>query len=206
MERPLSPDEILAKPELVSRTVRTCTGQEVLIRLIRSDDGEILGRYLTELSEQAQGQLPPHRLDRAAADAVCADAGNPHTLRTLAIVQDKAGQRVVGYFILQLSISGAERARFASYRLALDDRTDCKLSVSMAEKYRHRGVGRSMMLHVLELARRLGRRRVFLTSGTQASYVHAIHFYTSFGFRVVGQFTTGHGETEVDNFDMILDL
>ena len=206
MEQPLSPEEILARPELVARTVRLSTDQEVLIRLLRRDDGTVFGRYLVALAQQAREQLPPHRFDQDAAEAICADAGDPHVLRTLAVVRDDAGQRVVGYFILRLGVSGPERARFANYRLVLDERTDCKLATSVAEDYRHQGVGKSMMEHALELARRVGRKRVLLAGGIQASNVHAIHFYTRFGFRVVGQFTTVRGEAQVDNFDMILDL
>jgi ribosomal protein S18 acetylase RimI-like enzyme len=72
----------------------------------------------------------------------------------------------------------------------------------VSDEFQNRGLGSLMMKHVIAVARRLGRRRMILSGGTQATNARAIHFYQKHGFRKVGEFET----PGMNNFDMVLEL
>ena len=56
----------------------------------------------------------------------------------------------------------------------------------------------------MDIARRLGCRRLILLGGVYASNQRAIHFYKKHGFRVVGSFTLG--QNNQDSYDMIASI
>jgi ribosomal protein S18 acetylase RimI-like enzyme len=58
-----------------------------------------------------------------------------------------------------------------------------------------------MLNHLLNIARQIGRKRIVLMGGTQATNPRAIRFYQKFGFKTVGEFIT-----DINNYDMILEL
>ena len=59
------------------------------------------------------------------------------------------------------------------------------------------------MVQLKQFARQLGRTRMVLWGGTQATNDRAIHFYQKHGFRTVGEFQEPPG---FNNYDMIMDL
>jgi putative acetyltransferase len=77
-------------------------------------------------------------------------------------------------------------------------------SMHTAQAARGRGVGRAMLVHLLDVARCRGFRRVSLETGTTAAFAPARALYQSAGFVRCGPFA-GYGPTE-DNLFMTLDL
>ena len=118
-----------------------------------------------------------------------------------ACCEGRADPEIVAYFLLYLSIGEHSRGRYAVYGIPLDDHLDCEFAPSVADAWQSRGLGSAMMPPLLEIARRLGRRRLILAGGVQALNARAVHFYEKFGFRNVGEFTN-----QVRNVDMILEL
>ena len=59
-----------------------------------------------------------------------------------------------------------------------------------------------MMQHLLGLLPRLGCQRMLLWAACARDNPRAVHFYTKFGFRRVGDFEAGG----TNNYDMIADL
>ncbi len=169
--------------------------------MVRQEDAPILGRYFEGLSEATRQRFGPHPFTVAEAQKLCAEIDYARLLRLIAVTGDSGQERVIAYFILTLPVRDSERNRYTAYGIGLEDGRDCTFAPSVADAYQDRGLGSALMPRILDLARRLGFRRMVLQGGTQAANLRGIHFYEKFGFRRVGSF-----QTKVDNHDMMLTL
>jgi diamine N-acetyltransferase len=203
MNEPLTQDAIEANPLLVARTLQLASHAQVMVRPLLRSDGAALGAYFLGLSEETRRRFGPHPLDEVTADDLCATINVAEALRLVAVVPDAAPLEIIAYFILLLGVTDDERARYVQSGIALHSETDCTVAPSVADHYQNSGLGSFCFQHLIELARRLGRQRMVLLGGTQASNHRAIHFYAKHGFRTIGSFEEPAG---VLNDDMLLEL
>ncbi|MCL5995073.1 MAG: GNAT family N-acetyltransferase [Chloroflexi bacterium] len=203
----MTPDElhtqVCAKPELIAATVAFRDGTPVVLRPLAAGDVQMLGDYFLSLTAETRRRYGPHPFDRKTAEQICSSVDLTDTLRMLAIIHGDGGERVIAYFILILGIRDDDALRYAQLGIPLDARTDCTLAPSVADEYQSKGLGSLVMRHLLDVARKLGRKRMVLWGGTQATNDRAIHFYHKHGFHTVGQFEEPPG---FNNYDMILSL
>ena len=198
----IDPNTIDAQPELVSSSEVLASGQRVHFRPLRTDQAAELGAYFTGLSQATRRVYGPHPFDQETADGFCATLDSSRTLRMLVWVEEENVERIVAYFVVELGVRAGDRRRYEALGFALYDETDCTLAPSVADAYQSQGLGSLMMQHLLGLLPRLGRRRMLLWGGVRADNPRAVHFYTKFGFRRVGDFEAGG----TNNYDMIADL
>lgn len=187
--------------DFLSASVVLPSGETAALRLLQSDDAVRLGKYLLGLSAETRARYGPHRFDQETANAICATLDPNEILRLVAVVPENGSERIVGYFLLKMGVWDGDRKRYEARNIPLHEDTDCTLAPSIADDYQNRGLGSLMMRHLLNLAPKLGQKRMVLWGGVQATNDRAVHFYTRWGFRKVGEFVNGR-----NNYDMILDL
>jgi len=193
--------EIDPHPESVSATLSLPSGEGVRYRPLGASDGRILGDYFVGLSPKTVELFRPHDFDQATADRLCAEIDSSQLLRMVAIVEADGQERVIGYFLLRFAVGDHDQKRFGPYGVSLEPGTDCTIAPSVADDYQDRGLGSQLFSHLIEIARRAGRKRIILQGGVRAINARAFHFYKKHGFRKVGEFE-GNG----NNYDMILEL
>ena len=197
----LTPQVLTQNPEWFDETLTLDSGERITFRALRPDDGALLGRYFEGLSQETRRRFAPHPFTMEEAHKLCAEIKYRHTLRLIALTDKGEQPEVIAYFIFVLGFGDGEQKCYRARGMPLDSDSDCTFAPSVADAYQNRGLGSALMPQVLDLARRLGRKRVVLSGGVQATNHRAIHFYEKFGFRKVGTFST-----EVENYDMILNL
>jgi GNAT superfamily N-acetyltransferase len=197
----LDVEAVTANPGLVTTHVQLPQGETVTWRLLRSGDGPLLGRYFQGLGEETRSRYGPHPLDADEARQLCEEIDLRRVWRFVAVA-DGEPPEIIAYFIVKLGVSAPEIGRYALHLYRLRNRTDVTLAPSVADAYQGQGVGSALMPHLLDVLRRLGKRRVVLMGGVQADNERALAFYRRFGFRQVGSFKTRHH----NNYDMILEL
>jgi GNAT superfamily N-acetyltransferase len=203
MDTHLTPADIRAMPARAASQHRLLSGEPVTFRPLAASDAVALGRYFLSLSEETRRRYAPHPFDQATADRLCAEIDPADTLRMIATLGDTPDAQVIAYLILVPGVDAAECARYAAAGMALDDAGDCTLAPSVADAYQSRGVGSLLLPELLRIARRLGKARMVLMGGVQATNARAVHFYEKHGFRFVAPFEGPPGRL---NYDMILDL
>jgi GNAT superfamily N-acetyltransferase len=189
------------RPEDWTTSATARSGALMLIRPLRADDAARLWDYFGRLSAQTRSRYGPHPFDEATANEICATLDHSALLRLVATVLDDGGERIIAYTLLQMGVREDDEQRYAGLGIPLDPHTDCTLAPSVADEHQNQGIGGEMMRHILQVAPRMGRRRIVLWAGVQATNDRAVHFYTRSGFRKVGEFFT-----DKNNYDMILDL
>ena len=130
---------------------------------VSAGDAGLLVRFFAALSESSRATFRPHPFTEEAAAEVVRAVEKGRTAAFLAVTGD--GEPVVYGFLSDL-------------RLAKPT-----LGVAVADGWQDRGLGRGMVEHLVEVARRLGRRGVQLT--VDDANVRAIRLYEAAGFREV---------------------
>lgn len=192
-------------PEFLTASASLRSGERITMRPLRPDDAVRFGDYLSGLSQETRSRYGPHPFDQATADAICAALDPTDILRMVAVLE-QTGERngeanILSYVLLKQGVLEDDRKRYEALGIPLDPATDCTLAPSVADAYQDQGIGSLMMRHLLKVAQALRLKRVVLWCGVQATNARAVHFYTKWGFRKVGEFYT-----DKNNFDMILDL
>ena len=177
-------------------------GGEVLVRPLKAADRQILGAYFLGLSEATVAKYRPHKFDQETANALCDQIANDPAVRFLALVEQDGNEQVLAYFILLFDLIPSDKARYAEQRgMVLDPATDCQLAPSVADAYQDKGLGSIMLAHLMDVARRVGRKRMVLFGGVRQANKRAIRFYEKFGFRIIGEFLS-----KAPSFDMYTEL
>jgi GNAT superfamily N-acetyltransferase len=182
-------------------TISRRSGEHITLRPLQPDDAVRLGAYFAGLSAETRARYGPHPFDQATADTICATLDPSDILRLVATVPHDSEERIIAYFLLKHGLWDKDRQRYEQLGIALNPETDCTFAPSVADDYQNGGVGSLMMSHVLRVAAILGRTRIVLWGGVQATNSRAIHFYTKSGFVKVGEFFT-----DKNNYDMFLTL
>jgi diamine N-acetyltransferase len=199
----ITPDQLKTNPALITTVVRLKDGTPMTLRSLTPADTAILGAYFLSLSDATRRRYGPHPFDQATADQLCAECDPSQVLRLLGTVQEDGRERIIAYFILIMGVREDDVKHYDKLGIPLNAQTDCTLAPSTADAYQSQGVGTLVMGHLMQVARQVGRKRMVLFGGTQATNDRAIHFYHKHGFRTVGQFDEPPG---FNNYDMIMDL
>lgn len=189
--------QIQLDPMSIAVSAQLPSGEPVLLRPLLTTDGERLGAYFEALSPATRGHFGPHPLDRSTAAALCTAIDCGRELRWVA-VKEGADTELIAYFILMWSVTVYETARYADRGIALSSDLDCTFAPSVADRYQNVGLGGQMLVPLLAIARRLGRRHMVLLGGTHADNARAIAFYRRHGFQKVGTFEDPPGVLNAD--------
>jgi hypothetical protein len=196
-----NPTPLTPLRDFLTGAAKLRTGEPITIRPLRADDADRLMEYFGSLSAKTRARYGPHPFDAQTARSICASLDPADVLRMVACVSHAGGERLIAYVLLKMGILEADRQRYEKLGIPLDPESDCTLAPSVADDYQNQGIGSLIMQHLLEVAPGLGRRRIVLWLGVQATNDRAVHFYTKWGFRKVGEFYT-----DKNNYDMLLDL
>jgi GNAT superfamily N-acetyltransferase len=187
--------------EFPEALVRLRSGEEVLIRLLREDDGAWLAAYLEGLCAETCSYYRPHPFDRETADRICDSLASSDKLRFVALSRSDGDDRIVAYVPFKLGVRDADRQRYAARGIELDAETDTTIAPSVADEYQGAGLAGAIVRYLVDHSRALGRTRMVLWGGVQARNARAIAFYRKCGFREMGEFWT-----DQNNFDMLASL
>lgn len=175
------------------------SGQQIVLRPLRSGDSSLLSKYFETLSENTCRLFAPHEFTKEQAEILCSNSDGKNIIPLIGVTGDISYEQIVSYFIIGVGLGEADSKRYMDYGMHLD--SVCTIAPSVADSFQNKGLGSLVMEKALMAIRNIGRTQVVLQGGVQALNTRAIHFYKKFGFRVVGAFSTN-----VENYDMILDL
>jgi len=199
--RDATPGEIARAPDSFAETIALSSGERFVFRPLKREDASLLADYFLSLSADTRKRFGPHAFNAEQAAILCAQIDHGKVIRLLALTDNVQEPRAVAYFILGLELHEEDEKRYRARGMELDRASVCSIAPSVADRWQGRGLGATVMVRALALARRLGRKQAILQGGVQATNLRAIRFYEKFGFRKAGYFSTS-----VANYDMILDL
>ena len=182
-------------------------GEEAILRLLRNDEPIRLGKYFAGLSAETKRVYGPHPFNQETADSICETLDHNAILRMLAttMMDGKIEEEIIGYFLLKHGVWDNDSERYSALNILLNPEEVSTLAPSVLDGYQDKGLGSQIMLHVLDYARNIGKKRIVLWGGVREDNPRAQHFYRKHGFVKVGEFLSGP-EKQTNNYDMILEL
>lgn len=121
---------------------------------------------------------------------------------TLFYVADVNG-KIVGYVMAQLEEGGRYILLTSMPEIFKEGKVVHLLSIAVLKDYQGRGIGSLLLQRIIESARKLGARRIYLE--VRVSNERAQRLYKKFGFRVFARLSTYYMDGE-DAYLMVKDL
>ena len=181
---------VAARPDAATTCFASRTGEQIVFRPLLPIDAPQLAKFLEGLSPRTRVFSTYPGYDLAAAQGLCNAINRYDKLRFVAM----AGSHVVALLEFSLSITEANRQAYQGYGIELNERTDIRFGLCIADGWQDRGLGSDLMPYLIDVARRLGKQRMILWGGVLVENSRAIHFYEKIGFRLLGRFTNGDGK------------
>lgn len=169
-------------------------GESMSVRLLNVNDAAELGKYFNALSEETKKRFGPHNLDQEEADRICGSINHNEILRLVAVADNNS---IAAYFLLKTGCLESDSKRYAQCHILLDG-GDATFAPSIGDAYQDRKLGTIMIDYIFKAAKLLGRKRIVLWGGVQASNQRAFHYYQKHGFLKVGEY-----EYNGLNYDMM---
>lgn len=107
---------------------------------------------------------------------------------TLFVVEEKAHDVIIGLLEFSFSLVHHDFSRFVSYGIALDEQTDCRMGICIADSFQSVGLGTSLIPLIKKIAKTFAQNRIILLGGVLAENTRAIQFYQKAGFKLLGNF------------------
>jgi len=152
-----------------NQTVTLRDGQQALIRPLTTSDTRLLYRCFRGYGEQARRNFAPHPFTREIAEDICSQADDQRTSQRFLIVRGAPPkEQPLGYAFLWFL-----------------DQEIPSLGIGMVDAAVGRGLGRCVLEFLLERARELGHRRLWLSVMERNARARAL--YESAGFAYYGE-------------------
>jgi ribosomal protein S18 acetylase RimI-like enzyme len=166
---PLGETETAIKSEDAQRFGPVVTalrdGRLTTIRLLTSADAEALVDFYASVPPDDYLFYCPHALDRQHALDKAADVDNP---RFVCLVAEDSGEIIAGY---------------AWYRWDSDDSPTSHFGICLRREFQNAGMGRQLMVRLLEIAARIGPAVMCLT--VQKANLRGVALYQKMGFQII---------------------
>ena len=131
---------------------------------LRTTDADLLFAFFQALGKQTRAWFRPHTpWTYAVAQDLAADAEDPNFIRFLVLAERDGKEEPAGYGFFENLQS-----------------TRPVLGIAVADAYQDCGLGHSIMQHLKDVARQLGKKRIILT--VDGDNARAQHVYAKMGF------------------------
>jgi len=192
--------QIAAHPETVTHTFSLDNGEKITFRPLEHTDLDGLTLFLQGLSPDTRAFSTFASYDDVMARELC-DAINKYD--KLRFVLETDNLAIAGLIEFSLSIPDGDMERYRNNAIELDAGTDCRWGLTVSDEYQNKGLGSKLFPSVVDVAKRLGKKRIILWGGVLSENARAIHYYQKNGFKKLGTFTKDDGH---ESIDMILEL
>jgi diamine N-acetyltransferase len=190
---PLTMNAIASRPELLTETLCTQWGEEILYRPLMPIDVELLTDFLMQMSVDTRRTWNLDSYDRTMALGMCDAINRYDKFRMIALDRKETVTSLLALFEYAF-YPEPERKRFRTYGLELKD-DFCKFGPCVRDAFQDRHLGSLLMPSTLNIARRFGIRAIVLWGGVMADNRRAIRFYEKHGFKMAGTFENSSGVT-----------
>lgn len=175
---------IADNPEILTETLTTSTGEEFVLRPLMPTDVQGLTLFLQSLAEETRRFSTFASYDKVYAQELCDAIARYDKLRL--VLMD--GDVIAGLLEFSFDLVESDKQRYSSYGITLNDETDCRFGITIADAYQDKKLGTCVIPKMFPIAEKFGQKRVILWGGVLADNPRAIRVYEKCGFAYAGQF------------------
>lgn len=141
-------------------------------------------RYFSGLGPETRSRFAPHGFDYGTLHYLLGqDSGH-----IAFIAHEAESGAIIAYAVTRLYYEPYELDRFKGYGWSPDEKTDAFYAPSVSDLHQGRGIGTQLLEEAIDHLRSIGRTRILLWGGVQATNDRALAHYRRAGFREMGGF------------------
>lgn len=175
---------IAQNPTLVTQRfdlVNAGNSEEIIFRPLRHDDLHALQNFLEGLLEKTRDCAIYPSYDLQRAQEFCNEIDEYETLRMVATTTNG---RIIALFEFNLSLEEFDINRYRKYGMELNEDDDIQFAPCIADEYQNQHLGTKLLHLMIDLAKRLNKKRMILWAGVLTNNKQAIRFYEKNHFQI----------------------
>jgi hypothetical protein len=133
--------------------------EEILFRPLRQNDIDALQKFFESLSEETRKFATYPSYDLQCAQRFCDEINQHDVLRMIATADN---EKIVAIFEFNLSLEEFDINRHRKYGVELNNDDDIQFAPCIADEYQNRNLGTKLLHLMIDLAKRLGKKRIIL--------------------------------------------
>lgn len=176
--------QIIQNPAQVTQRfnlIKTTGSEEILFRPLLHDDIFALQEFFECLSEKTRRFATYPSYDLQCAQQFCYEIDQHNTLRMVATV---ANGKIVAVLEFNLSLKEFDIDRYRKYGVELNNDSDIQFAPCIVDEYQNQNLGTKLLHLMIDLARRLNKKRIILWAGVLTDNKQAIRFYEKNNFQI----------------------
>ena len=180
-------DQIIDHPSLVTKRFSlddSASSEELVCRPLAADDVAALLVFFERLSPATRRFATYPSYDRECAEEFCEETKDPSKLR---MAVTNSNDDIIALFEFDCTLTDFDIERYRQHGIELDGKTDVQLAPCVADEYQNKGLGSKLLRLMIDLLRRLGKKRILLWSGVLVDNEQAIHFYRRNHFQMFAE-------------------
>ncbi|CAF1401336.1 unnamed protein product [Rotaria sordida] len=180
----LTLDLIAQNPTLVTQTIhlsKTTGSEKSLFRPLLHNDIFALQQFLECLSERTRRFATYPSYDLQCAQTYCNEINQNETLRMVAITENG---KIVALFEFNFHLVEFDIKRYRKYGIELNQDSDIQFAPCIMDEYQNQHLGSKLLYLIINLAKRLGKKRIIAWAGVLIDNEQAIRFYEKNNFQI----------------------
>jgi ribosomal protein S18 acetylase RimI-like enzyme len=161
--------------------IKSESSEEILFRRLLHDDVYTLQEFFKCLSEKTRRFGTCHSDDLQCAQQFCDDINQYDKLRMVAIATNG---KMIAIFEFNLILEEFDINRYCKYGVELNSDSDIQLAACIADEYQNQRLGTKLLHLMIDLAKRLNKKRIILWAGVLTDNKQAIRFYEKNNFQI----------------------
>lgn len=173
----LTIDQIMKNPKLVTEQFHLNDledDEKLLCRPLYLNDVDALLIFFDCLSPSTRRFATYPSYDRSCAEQFCQEINDPGKLRMTVM---NSNDKIVALFEFNFIVTDFDIQRYRQYQIELDAETDVQLAPCVADDYQNKHLGSKVLNLMVDLIKKLGKKRIILWSGVLSDNERAIRFY-----------------------------
>ena len=161
--------------------IKTASSEEILFRPLQHTDLHALQEFFEGLSEETRRFATYPSYDLQCAQQFCDEIGQDDNLRMVATV---ANDKIIAVFEFNLSLEEFDINRYRKYGVELNNESDIQFAPCITDEYQNQHLGTKFLQLMIDLAKRLGKKRMIPWAGVLIDNKQAIRFYEKNNFQM----------------------
>lgn len=180
----LTVEQIIKNPTLVTQRfdlIKAGNSEEIIFRPLQHDDVYALQEFMECLTEKTRklGIYPSYDLQRAKE--FCDEINEYNTLRLVVTITNG---KIIALFEFNLSLEEFDINRYRKYGIELNEDDDIQFAPCIVDDYQNQHLGSKLLHLMINLAKRLNKKRIILWAGVLINNKQAIRFYEKNNFQI----------------------
>ncbi|CAF1455999.1 unnamed protein product [Rotaria sp. Silwood1] len=176
--------QIAQNPTLVTQNIyleKTTGTEKIVFRPLLRNDISALQQFFDRLSEKTRRFATYPSYDLQCAQKYCDDIDGNDILRMVATTENG---KIIAVYEFNFDLVKFDIERYHKYGIELNQDSDIQFAPCIIDEYQNQHLGTKLFHLMIDLAKRLGKKRIIAWAGVLTENEQGIRFYEKNNFQI----------------------